>query len=294
MARPPCSAPHRSPRRRAHPARTGLLALAWAALPLPAAVWAQTATAVVDPPADGGVTYALGGALIAAPSYAGGSGTALKPRPLWALRYGRLRVSGARSSGLLARPGDAGSGASADLIEEPTWRLGTSLRIDSGRSAGDDPVLAGLPEIRRTLRGRVYAAFDLGPRWGASVGYGRDLLGRVGGGTANVGVDYALRLYPGVETSLGLGASLADRSYMQTYFGIAPGVAAATGRSAYEPGGGLMELHLGLGARTQLQGRWTLFGGVGVSQLQGDAAASPLTTRRTGVTATLALAWRSR
>lgn len=282
------------------PARTSpppRCALLWLLAALPGLALAQPSRptdTVEPPPPDGRLTYALGGALIAAPTYAGGSSTDLKPRPLWALRYGRLRLSGARSSGLLARPGDAGSGASADLIDEPRWRLGTSLRIDQGRNAGDDPALQGLPEIRRTLRGRLYASFDLAGRWSAGVGYGRDLLGRVGGGTANAGLAYALPLAPGIDATLDLGLNLADGRYMRTYYGVTPEVAAATGRTAFTPRAGVMDWHLGLSARAPMGGRWTLIGGLGLSRLQGDAAASPLTSTRTGATATVALAWRSR
>lgn len=293
----PLAAPAPEPawRARAGAARwPPLAALVLATLGASAGAETREAPADVDPPADGGLTYAVGGALIVAPTYAGSSGTEVKPRPLWALRYGRFRLSGARSSSLLARPGDHGSGASADLIDAPGWRLGSSLRIDSGRQPGDDPVLAGLPEVRRTLRGRVYASVDFARRWTASVGYGHDLLGRGGGGTAGLGLSYALPEVSGVRSSLSLGATLADRQYMQTYYGISPAVAAATGRPAYRPGAGLMDLDLLLNARTQLAGRWTLIGGLGLTRLQGDAAASPLTTRRSGLTATLALAWRSR
>ena len=41
---------------------------------------------VVDPVAGGGLTYALGLAVIDAPTYAGGAGRELKLRPLWSVR----------------------------------------------------------------------------------------------------------------------------------------------------------------------------------------------------------------
>lgn len=240
-----------------------------------------------------GLRYALGGALIVAPSYAGGSGQQFKPRPLWAVRHGRFRISGARASGLLGVAGDGGSGASADLVDRANWRLGASLRFDSGRSPGDDPVLEGLPVIRRTLRGRVYGQWHIGGGWNTSLGYSADLLGRGGGGIAGLALSYDWTPVPGLAASVNAGANWADGQHMRTYFGIAPEVAQATGRTAYVPSTGLMDLHAGVGLRMPLQGRWTLFGSLGVSQLQGDAAASPLTRRSQGVTAMMALAWRS-
>jgi outer membrane scaffolding protein for murein synthesis (MipA/OmpV family) len=240
-----------------------------------------------------GLRYALGGALIVAPSYAGGSGQQFKPRPLWAVRHGRFRISGARASGLLGVAGDGGSGASADLLDRPDWRLGASLRFDSGRSPGDDPVLDGLPAIRRTLRGRVYGQWHIAGGWNTSLGYSADLLGRGGGGIAGLALSYNWTPLPGLAASVSTGVNWADAQHMRTYFGIAPEVAQATGRTAYVPGSGVMDLHAGVGLRLPLRGRWTVFGSLGVSQLQGEAAASPLTRRSQGMTAMVALAWRS-
>jgi hypothetical protein len=99
---------------------------------------------VVEPVAGRGLTYALGLAVIEAPTYAGGAGRELKLRPLWSVRYGRFRLSGARSSGLLGAPtAERGSGASADLVQTDRWSLGLGLRFDNGRQPDDDPALAG-------------------------------------------------------------------------------------------------------------------------------------------------------
>ena len=103
--------------------------LAWVAawlasgLLLPLAVVAQTTPhAAAEPVAGDGLTYALGLAVIDAPTYAGGAGRELKLRPLWSVRYGRFRLSGARSSGLLGSPAtEKHSGASADLIDNDRW-----------------------------------------------------------------------------------------------------------------------------------------------------------------------------
>jgi len=278
-----------------HPPRVRRLAqaLAWLGAAALGPVAAQTATAVVEPPKSDSLTYALGGALVSGPTYAGSGGQELKARPLWALRYGRFRVSGSRASGLLAAPNDGGSGASADLVETAHWRLGAALRVDNGRASSDDPALAGLPDVKRTLRGRVYGGVTLGGRWSGQLGYAHDLLGRGGGATANLGLGYGWTPWPGLEASVGAGLTLADRQYMSTYYGISPTVAAATGRPAFSPKAGLLDINGGIGLRAPLAGRWVIFGGVGMSQLQGDAATSPVTGRRSGVTASVALAWRS-
>ena len=237
--------------------------------------------------------YALGAAMIEAPTYLGSSGQQLKLRPLWALSYGRFRVSGARASGLLDAAGEGGSGVSAALLGGANWRLGSSFRFDSGRVADADPALAGLPSIRKTLRGRLYGGVDWGGGWHGSLGHSVDLLGRGGGGITGLTLSHGFTPWPGLSATALVGGNWANRQHMATYFGISPQVAAAAGRAAFEPSAGLMNLHAGLNLRMPLAGRWTASAGVGLSQLQGDAAASPLTRSRQATSFSLGLAWRS-
>ncbi len=260
----------------------------------PAPVLLPAAVSDMDPADGDGLRYALGLAVIDAPTYAGAAGREQKLRPLWSLRYGRFRLSGARSSGLLGAPtAEKGSGASADLVATPRWTLGLGLRFDNGREAGEDPVLAGLPDIRRTLRARLNGGLNLGGGFSTSLSYSADLLGRSGGGQLGWGLGYGWAPWPMARASVGVGATWADQRHMQTYFGIAPDVALRTGRPAYLAGAGLMDLHAGAALQMPLGRRWTLVGALALSQLQGDAAASPLTRQASGATASLALAWRS-
>jgi len=253
-------------------ARQGLLALAACAL-LGATPARADGDAPAPPDGETRLTYALGAAVLAAPTYAGSGGQDVKLRPLWGVRYGRFRLSGAAS--------------------RPDWKVGAALRFDTGRASSDDVALAGLPDVRRTLRGRVYASRDLGRGWLGQLGYSQDLLGRGGGDLANTGLVYSWAALPGLEASASAGLTWADGRHMRTYFGIEPAVALATGRSAYTPGAGLRDVHAGLGLRQPLGGRWVLWGGVAASQLVGQAADSPLTHQKTGYSASLALAWRS-
>lgn len=266
---------------------------------LPLAASAQTAPPATadptEPVAGNGLSYALGLAVIDAPTYAGGAGRELKLRPLWSVRYGRFRISGARSSGLLGSPTiEKHSGASADLIDSDRWKLNLGLRFDNGRQPGDDPALAGLPEIRSTLRGRLSGGLNLGGGFSTSLAYSADLLGRDGGGQVGWGLGHGWAPWPGAKASVGVGATWADQRHMQTYFGIAPDVALRTGRTAYTAGAGLLDVNAAALLQMPLGSRWTLMGGLTLSQLQGDAAASPLTRKTSNATASLALAWRSR
>ncbi|UMR30449.1 MipA/OmpV family protein [Massilia sp. MB5] len=79
--------------------------------------------------------------------------------------------------------------------------------------------------------------------------------------------------------ALGAGVNLADRAYMQSDFGTA----------RYQPGGGLHNTYAYGRWSWELNRKFTLVTSVQVSRLQGDAAASPRTAQRTGVTNSLML-----
>ena len=280
---------------------TGVILSLGVAVPLAAAAQATAGPAAADlsaEPAPGGLSYALGLAVIDAPTYAGAAGREQKLRPLWSVRYGRFHLSGARSSGLLGAPSiEKHSGASADLVENDRWSLGLGLRFDNGRSAGDDPALAGLPDIRSTLRARLNGNVRLGGGFSTSLAYSADILGRDGGNQIGWGLGYGWAPWPAARASVGVGATWADKRHMQTYFGIAPDVALRTGRQAFMPGSGIVEVTGGAVLRMPVEWlgpRWSMTAGLALSQLQGDAADSPLTRKTFGATASVALAWRSR
>lgn len=277
------------------PARPACLLPLLLALPLAANAQPAEAAPVPRAAASAGLTYALGLAVIDSPVYAGASGREQKLRPLWSVRYGRFQVSGARSSGLLGAPStERHSGASADLVENDRGSLSLGLRYDHGRQASDDPALAGLPDIRSTLRARLNGSLRLGHGFSTNLAYSADILGRDGGGQIGWGLGYGWAPWTAARASVGVGATWADKRHMQTYFGIAPEVALRTGRAAFTPGAGIVDVNAGALLRVPLGPRWSLTTGLALSQLQGSAADSPLTRQSFGATASVALAWRSR
>jgi MipA family protein len=250
-----------------------------------------TATPTANPPER--FDYVLGVAAVSSPAYTGGTAREVTLRPVLAVRWGRIRISSSRGGALLGFGTDAPSpGVSAELFSSDRLRVGLALRGDSGRSVGDDPVLAGLPEIRSTLRARLYAGYQLTPAWGLGASISQDLLGREGGATASADLSYRYRASPDTEWTVGGGASFGNQRYLRNHFGVPASAVATSGYPQYEPGAGLVDLHAGVGVTTLLSRRWVAFAGVGASQLKGDAAASPLTRRARSVSGTVGVAWR--
>ena len=238
--------------------------------------------------------YLLGATLSSGRDPLGTSEQRLRLRPIWAFQLGRLRFATSGASALLAQGRESvDSGVSTVLTRSDRVSLSTSLSIDEGRSWRDDPVYAGLPRVRDTVRGRVTAGLTLGPRWSGSLRASQDLLGREGGLRIDSGLNYRHPVSPLTHWDLSLGLGWANGTYRQTHYGIAPAAAAATGLQAYGLGSGFDGLSLGWRITSALNRRWVAYGGLSAYQLQGAAARSPLVTRSTTFGATLGLAYRN-
>lgn len=240
--------------------------------------------------------YLAGLVLEHSPPYAGAGFSKVELRPLLAFQAGRWRFSTSRATALLGVGAEvAGSGASTDLIESDRWKIGIALRYDSGRKSSQSTRLAGLPDVERTLRGRVYANYQLNPRWGLQFSANQDLLDRGGGLILRQGLGYELPFkfadLP-MAWGAGVGLSWADRMHLRTRYGITPEQSAISGLSAFDPTAGLLEWSAGAGVSAALSSRWVMFGNLSSSRLLGDAARSPLTIDRGSARLSVGLAYR--
>jgi len=228
------------------------------------------------------------------PEYAGAQRYEFKLRPVWALQWGRWRISTSGGNGLLGFGGEVrGDGASTELVRSDKLKLGLSFRVDSGRSSGDASTTSGLPDVRRTLRGRVYAGYALTKDWQLSGSLSQDLLGRQGGLVAGLDLGWRLRQTAHLEWTAGGGISVGDATNMRSYFGVTPEGSAASGLPVYTPSAGLRDAHAGMGWTWQLGPRWIAFGSAGAAVQMGPAADSPLTQRRLGGSVAVGLAYRN-
>lgn len=237
--------------------------------------------------------YVIGLTLRSVPEYEGSDRRVLKIRPLWAYKHGRFRISTSGASAVMGFASDpVGSGVSAELLRTERWKLGAALRFDSGRQSSDSDHLTGLPDIQRTLRGRFFVSYRIDDEWGAGASISQDLLGRQGGAELGLRLGYRHWLSPTTSISAGAGMTLADRSYMSTYFGVTDMQSATSGLPAYTPGAGLKTAGLGIGVMTALTPRWIAFANAGASRLLGDAAASPISRHANSATVSIGLAYR--
>ncbi|HEX8641297.1 MAG TPA: MipA/OmpV family protein [Allosphingosinicella sp.] len=104
----------------------------------------------------------------------------------------------------------------------------------------------------------------------------RQGIGGHEGLVGDVSADLVIRDRDTYVFSIGPRARFGDGDYHDSYFGVTPAVAAATGLSAFDPDGGLHSLGVSAGLTHMLGERWGVYGYGGYDRLVGDAADSPI------------------
>ncbi len=221
--------------------------------------------------------------------------------PAWAQSDFRLLPEGSKDIAVGAllgyapdKPGSARR--SAYLVPQFTvdWDNGVFLNgLSLGMQMSKQPLLQYGPVIALDLGARRAngSSTPLRPVFGAFVNYqplselslhahAYAPAGSEGSGVLlNLQAGTQFALTPHHFLALGAGVNLADRAYMRSDFGTL----------RYHPGGGLRDSYADVRWRWELNRKFTLVASVQVSHLQGEAAASPRTARRTGVANSLML-----
>jgi len=152
----------------------------------------------------------------------------------------------------------------------------TSIRYVAARSALDYPELTGLEDIDQTVELGAGVTFErpgfllfTDLRYGV---IGHEAL------VAEAGADLILRPDPQWVLRVGPRMLFGSDDYAATYFGVTAAESLASGDdlAAYEARGGLVSAGVEAGFTYQINDLWAVEGAVNWSQLQGDAAESPI------------------
>lgn len=176
------------------------------------------------------------------------------------------------SNGVFLAPGELGM----QISEDPTLRFGPLLEYEIKSRRADDPddkVRLGV-EAGGFLRYRPLDILGLN----ASMLYGGGDNNR--GATVNLGASFSQRLSPHQSVSLSTGVTLADRNYMQSYFGVDSAQALRGHYRQYLAGAGIKDVSASINWNVELTTRYSLNTGISVSRLGSNAAASPLVEQR--------------
>lgn len=233
---------------------------------------------------------AIGPLFSNAPEFAGASERKTKLTPGFYLRRGRISLTNA--SGFIARNNqEVVRGLGLDLSPNRELKLSLGLRFDAGRSESTSGELQGLGSIKATVRARLAARWYVDEHWRVAGAFSVDALGRGGGHLSEASLSREQRWSPNTTWTAGVSTTFAGARYMQTYFGVTPAQAMATGYRVYEPQSGLRDVTLFANLRSEITPRWVLLAGVNATRLSGPALDSPLTRKPGSLAVTGGLAW---
>ena len=267
---------------------------------------ASAQTPTTNPMPDGSRDMYVGLGALSAPRYEGADNRKVSALPLLQVQW---------SHGLFI----SGMSAGMHLSERPTVEYGPLLSVHARRdesgsggevgrfegsallpTVGAEPFsrrsgnpLAGMDEIGPRLQVGGFFNVYLAPQWRltSSLVYGAGV--ERDGVQMQLGAQrLAARIAPHHTLSFNAGATVVNRAYNQSYFGVSPAQARSSGNAVHAPDSGLKDLRIGVRWNWELTPSWMLTSNVQALRLMGDARRSPLVERPNHLTVSTALAYR--
>jgi MipA family protein len=215
----------------------------------------------------GSWTFSIGGGISYAPRYEGAASNRLRFMPLLEASYsnGKLFMSPLRGIGY-------------NFSDDRNLQYGVRLTIDRGRKQNVDPHLNGMGDIGYAPAIGVFFNRRFAP-WYVS----GSLATSTHGTYAAVGTGMNFQLSISDRMRIGANLNWADTKYNQTFFGVTPVQAAASGNvlTAYDAAAGIKDYALTANWMHIYSRQWFSSLGASIKQLEGSARDSPLTMRRT-------------
>jgi len=212
----------------------------------------------------GGHTVTLGGGAQTYPKFPGSDSYGINFLPIFGFRR--------EGTPMPFEAPDDGSGLGI-LGRGSVVNFGPAIRLQNKRD--EDDVGAPVGDVGFTVEvgGFVEVSPSENFRLRAELRQG---IGGHDGLVGDLGADFVIRDENTYIFSIGPRARWADNDYHDTYFGVTPAIAGATGLPAYNPNGGIYAYGAVAGLTWRLGRNWGLQGYVGYDRLVGDAADSPI------------------
>lgn len=181
------------------------------------------------------------------------------------------------------------------------FTLGAALGYRGERSEHDrsslggargSTALRGMGDVKGSATAMLQAEYEIVDGLDLTLQAELPISHRENGRVLEVGVTGTLFQGRADHVTLSVSASLADRDYMQTYYGVTAAQAGRSGYRQFRPKAGLHETELGLSWQHTVNERWSVTAMVGVTSLRRDAARSPLSGKDTAPTGALFATWR--
>ena len=170
-------------------------------------------------------------------------------------------------------------------------QYGAKLTYDFGREESRSTALRGLGNVDPSAELGGFVRYALGGGVAAKTGV------RVGAGVDNkgalwdLGLEFSRPLGTDWRLGGGLTATYATSDYLQSYFGVTPKQALASGYAVYSPSAGLRDVTAKVSLTYLFTPRVALTGVVSHTSLMGDAKDAPMVRRTSAATGLVALTY---
>ncbi|MFP6561069.1 MipA/OmpV family protein [Paraburkholderia sp. B3] len=177
-----------------------------------------------------------------------------------------------------------GEGIGVNVLQGPNWRVSVAAVYDLGRRAHDDPPeLNGLGNINPAPEMKIAGEYVISKDFPLVL---RAAFTRSFGGSNGWSGDFGAYMpLPGSNQSFywfaGPSVTLADSSYMQSWFGVTPQQAVDSGYRPYSAGAGLKSAGFGITMVYFVNKHWFVSADGALRRLLGSAAQSPVVQSKT-------------
>ena len=183
------------------------------------------------------------------------------------------------------------NGVGYNFSKSPTTQYGLRVTADLGRKESRSPALTGLGDIdaRPELGGffNYFVSREVFLTSSLRYGAGNDRKGMV----LDLGAGYSMALAPSLRLGVGVAASVVNKDYMQSFFGVDAAQAATSGYAAYAPAAGVRDVRANAALTYRVNDKVGITGAVSLSGLQGDAKNSPVVRRSATANGVLAVTY---
>jgi MipA family protein len=177
-------------------------------------------------------------------------------------------------------------GVHYDLLGTSGAALSVGASYDGGRrdSRGKRYGILGSDHLRGL--GRIDGAATLDMRARASLGQlefsagAKRWLHDEDFATLELGMHYTTALMEGLSAVAGVSGMWANRSYMQSFFGVSPAQSQASGFAQYAAQNGVKSVRADIELAWMLTPKWVLVSSLSETMLIGDARSSPIVQKR--------------
>ncbi|MCV2353473.1 MipA/OmpV family protein [Paucibacter sp. B2R-40] len=170
-------------------------------------------------------------------------------------------------------------------------QYGLRLTADKGRKESRASALHGLGDVDAAAEGGAFLNYSLpqGLFFTSSLRYGAGANNK--GLIIDLGAGYLSEIAPNWHLGAGLGLTLANAHYMQSFFGVSADQSAASGYGVYAASAGARDARANVALSYSIDKRCTVTAALSVSSLLADAKDSPLTRKRSAEMGVIALSY---